>query len=259
MNYGLYLSASGALSNMHRQDVLANNLANMNTVGFKPDQVDNRQRLPERLESPGGFTDPKLMLERIGGGLFIQPTRADLSQGALTATKNDLDVALDGDGMFVVGDGISSGIEEIRLTRDGRFTLDARGELVLAANGLKVLGEDNRPIRLDPTQTARIDQQGSIIQNGAEVARIQIAAAPDARDLIKAGDNLFRLTDGSKLKAGPAEGMVKQGFTEASAVDPILTMNAMMSAAKAAQANLTMIQHHDHILGQTMNTFARVG
>src|SRR5262245_52880288 len=61
MNYGLYLSASGALTSLHRQDVLANNLANINTVGFKPDMVTTRARLAERLESPGAPIDPQFL------------------------------------------------------------------------------------------------------------------------------------------------------------------------------------------------------
>ena len=67
MNYGLYLSATGALSSMHRQDVLAHNLANVNTIGFKPDQVDARQRRPERLEHlPAGVhADGRELLDHV--------------------------------------------------------------------------------------------------------------------------------------------------------------------------------------------------
>ncbi|MHC4590466.1 MAG: flagellar basal body protein [Planctomycetota bacterium] len=84
MNYGLYLAASGALTNIHRQEVITNNLANATTAGFKPDMVYARQRLPERLESGAG-TDPKELLEQLGGGTALMPTRLDLSQGAVTA------------------------------------------------------------------------------------------------------------------------------------------------------------------------------
>jgi len=258
MNYGLYLSAAGALSSMHRQDVLANNLANMNTVGFKPDRVDTRQRLPERLESPDTFASPQLLLERLGGGLLVQPTRIELKQGNLITTDNDLDLALEGPGLFVVGSGYGGDDRDVRFTRDGRFTLNARGELVMAANGMNVLDAGRRPIHLDPASPVRIDPAGTILQNGAAVAQLGVVDAPDPADLVKQGDNLMRLADNAATPPRTASGRVRQGYTESSAVDPVMMMNAMMTAAKAAQGNFRMIQQHDHIIGQTMNTFARV-
>jgi len=258
MNYGFYLSAAGALASMHRQDVLANNLANMNTVGFKPDRVDTRQRLPQRLQSPQDFAEPQFLLERLGGGLFAHPSRIEMKQGTIIATRNDLDLALEGDGFFVVGDDAALDDRDLRFTRDGRFTLNARAELVMAAGGLHVLDVNGRPIRLDPAAPVRIDRQGAVIQNDVAVAQLRIADAPDGDDLVKVGDNLLRFADGATTAPQPSRASVRQGFTEASAVDPIITMNAMMTAAKAAQTNLKMIQHHDHILGQTINTFARV-
>ncbi|MDY7107874.1 MAG: flagellar hook-basal body protein [Planctomycetota bacterium] len=258
MNYGLYLSAAGALTNMHRQDVFANNLANVNTVGFKPDSVITRQRLPERLESPGSMADPQRLLEQLTGGQFLQPTRVSLAQGNLVQTEGDLDLALEGEGLFVIGDGRGTGPEHLRFTRDGRFTLNPDGELVMAANSMRVLDRDDLPIRLDSNATVRIDEQGVISQNGAAVAELKIVAAPHAERLAKAGDNLLRLADGAPMPQERAAGRVRQGYTESSAVDPILTLNSMMSAAKAARSNLRMIQYHDNILEKAFNTFGRV-
>jgi flagellar basal body rod protein FlgG len=257
VNYGLYLSAAGALSSMHRQNVYANNLANMNTVGFKPDVVHSRQRLPERLEGPGTFAEPQWMLEHLGGGLFSAPTRISMAQGNLTETGKDLDVALQGRGLFVVGDGRQTADEHLRFTRDGRFTLNTSGELVMSVNGMKVLDASRRPIRLDRDAPVQIDESGAIRQNGSVKARLNIVA-PEAADLVKTGDNLMRLADSTRLADAGADGRVQQGYTESAAVDPILAMNSMMSAAKAAQANMKLIQYHDNILGQTFNTFARV-
>ncbi len=261
MNYGLYLSAAGALTNMHRQDVYANNLANMNTVGFKPDHVYTRQRLPERLESPGGsgaFADPKWLLERLGGGQFIEPTRVGLKQGDLVKSENDLDLAIEGDGLFVVGDGLSGEDDAIRMTRDGRFTINTSGELVMTASGMNVLDSNDRPIRVNRNATVRINERGELLQNGEVTSQIQVIAAPDSSQLSKVGDNLLRFADDAAVSRQPSDARVRQGYTEGSAVDPILAMNAMMGAAKAAQSNMTMMQYHDHILGQAFNTFGRV-
>jgi flagellar basal body rod protein FlgG len=257
MNYGLYLSAAGAIASAHRQDVLANNLANINTVGFKPDAVDVRSRLPERAEFPGNVLDAKHLLEQLGGGIYANPTRVELSQGALTRTEGDLDLAIEGDGFFTVQD--NSGPEQVRrLTRDGRFTLNSDAELVMAASGHRVLDRLNRPIRLDPGQNVNILKDGRILQNGREVATLGFARPQDPASLIKAGHNLLRLDEGAELDAARPDGAIRQGFTEASAVNAITTLTSMMSAAKSVQSNLKMIQYHDNILGQAFNTFGRV-
>jgi flagellar basal-body rod protein FlgF len=255
MNYGLYLSASGALASMHRQDVLANNLANMETVAYKPSQVDMRERLPERLEDTDVFADPHLLLERLGGGLFVAPSRIDLGQGGMTATGNDLDLAIEGDGMFVVR--VGEGDAGLRLTRDGRFTMNSRGTLV-TRNGHEVVGAGRRPIRLDSDQPVQVTRDGAIEQNGAVVGRLQVVPIADQSMVIKEGSNLMRLADGVAMPRDAADGLVRQHHVEASTVDPIKTMMGMMAAAKAAQANLKMMQYHDQVLGQAFNTFGRV-
>lgn len=257
MNYGLYLSAAGAIASAHRQDVLANNLANINTVGFKPDAVDVRARLPERLEFPGNVLDAKHLLEQLGGGIYTNPTRVQLSQGALTRTEGDLDLAIEGDGFFMIQD--NSGPQPaLRLTRDGRFTLNSNSELVMAANGHRVLNARSRPIRLDPGQTVNIQHNGRILQNGRTVATLGFAQPQDPASLIKVGANLLRLDEDAELDAARPDGAIRQGFTEASAVNAITTLTSMMSAAKSAQSNLRMIQYHDNILGQAFTTFGRV-
>ncbi len=145
MNYGLYVSAAGALSNLHRQDVITNNLVNVETIGFKPDMVVFRQRLPQRVSS-GAPIEPQLLLERLGGSPTLNPTHLDLTQGSLIDTGDDLDLAINGEGFFVV----KSADGQMRLTRDGRFTMDARGTLVTAGGGLQVLDAKTRLVhRLD--------------------------------------------------------------------------------------------------------------
>src|SRR5690606_21363941 len=139
MDYGLYLSAAGVLTNMHRTDVHANNLANVATTGFKPDFAVIRQRLPERLEDNIADVPAHELLERLGGGVLVDPTRSDFTQGRLETSDQPLDLALQGDGFFVVDSGRGEDDERLRLSRDGRFTIDARGTLVRSTDGLPVL------------------------------------------------------------------------------------------------------------------------
>lgn len=259
MNYGMYLSAAGAMTSMHRQDVHANNLANVNTIGFKPDQVFTRERLPARLDAPSAYSDPKWMLEQLGGGQFVEPTYTSFNQGALEKTGNQLDLAIQGDGFLVVAPGTEPGPNDLRLTRDGRMTLNQNGELVMATSGLRILDVNNEPIRLDPGGEVRIDANGEISQGGAVVAQIRFSQSADPALLRKAGDNLLRFRDGANPDLIPADGKMVQGHIETSAVDPIMAMNAMIGASKSVGSNATMLQYHDHIMGQAVNTLARVG
>lgn len=260
MNYGLYLSAAGALTSLHRQDIYANNLANVNTPGFKPDMVFTRQRLPERLESPHLPADPQWLLEQLGGGQLVDPTYASLGQGILTRTANPLDLAIEGDGFFVVSadQGAAASNEDIRLTRDGRFTLSPDGTLVMAATGMPALDVNNEVIRLDPSGgDVVISETGEIEQNGQVVARLQVVSPTDPTLLEKVGDNLLKFRDSEAARV-PATGRIEQGFIEGSAVDAIKAMNAMIGASKAVSTNATMIRYHDQVMGQAINTFGRV-
>jgi flagellar basal-body rod protein FlgF len=255
MNYGLYLAAGGAMNGMHRLDVVANNLANVNTVGFKPDGVTTRQRLPERLEMPRIDTDPKWMLEQLGGGLLGEPSRVQMVQGRLEATGNPLDVAVEGDGFLVVEHAGTDGSTELRLTRDGRLTRDADGRLVRAETGQPVLDERGGTMVLSARGAVDIGTDGTVRQDGAVVGRLQLVAT-DASNLVKAGQNLLRLRDADAVR--PAVGSVQQGYVEHSAVDPVRALSDLIGASKAIEANAQMMQYHDHIMGQTVNTFGRV-
>ena len=127
MNYGLYLSAMGVLANSQRQDVIANNLANAETVGFKKDlALFKEQRTEAQLR--GRAHQSNDLLEPLGGGLVPSGTTLDLSQGPIENTSNPLDVAIVGDGYFAVRNG-----ENLMLTRAGRFQVDRNGVLATDA------------------------------------------------------------------------------------------------------------------------------
>ncbi len=259
MNYGFYISASGMMSSLHRQDVAANNLANVNTVGFKPDVAYVRDRLPERLEN-GAFTDPQELLEQLSGGVHVNPTWIDLSQGGFQETKAPLDIALDGPGFLTLSTTGEAQPADLRFSRDGRLTINAAGELVSATSGLRVLGEGNQTIRLDPTQSATILENGAIVQGDGVVARLQLTAPPaDQRDLEKLGANLFAFSlDAAQSRLPASDLRVQQGMLETSGANPITTLNAMIAATKAVSSNARMMQYQDQAIGQAVSSIARV-
>ena len=256
MNYGLYLAAAGALSASHRQDVLTNNLVNSETVGFKPDMVFGRQRLPGRLDSQdfGAGIDPQLMLERLGGSPTLDPTRIDLTQGGFTATGNDLDLAINGEGFFLVEDGNQA----LHLTRDGRFAVNGEGRLVMADNGMAVLDSRNRPIRLDRNVPVQVNSRGGVEQAGTVVATIRVAMPTDPRDLVKVGGNLLRSDSIPEPSSREFNGRVLQGHVENSSVNTISLLKDLVGAAKSFGGNIKMMQFQDHIMGQAINTFGRI-
>jgi flagellar basal body rod protein FlgG len=257
MIYGLYLSASASLTQMARQDVEANNLANVDTVAFKPDSFSIRQRDVARKEDGLFHLSSSTMLERLGGGVMPLPTRVDTSPAALRETGDPLDIAIEGHGFFGVRYG--DGPDSLRLTRDGRMTLNAQGTLVRATDGSPMLGAGGGPIRLDPTLPVAIDADGTIRQAGEPVAQLMVVDAP-SNALLKAGDNLLRLAGGAQTagQLTPASGSVRQHFVETSGVDPIKAMMAVNNAANAAQSNLRMIGLFNDIMDRAINRLGRV-
>ncbi|MBL0928227.1 MAG: flagellar hook basal-body protein [Phycisphaerales bacterium] len=241
MIYGMYLSASAAQANMLRQDVLSNNLANVNTSGFKPDRVAFRARDVARVEDalplPGGA-----LLERLGGGVMPVAVRPDLSPEPVETTGNPADLAIDGAGFFMVRDTrAGSGPDATRLTRDGRFLVGPDGRMVMATTGLPILDESGSPIRVERGLPIEVSDDGTVRQRGQRVATLAFVQPAEAERLIKAGDGLFRLPDGAS-PAGPAPaGRILQGHVEKSGTDAIRAMIDVTSASRAVESNLRMI------------------
>jgi len=258
MNYGMYLSTGGALTNLFRQDVFANNLANVNTVGFKPDAVYLKQRPAERIESGNSLMTPQKMLEMLGGGQFILPTQTRHGQGDLVQTEMDLDMAIEGEGFFVVSTGDGAGDDEMRFTRDGRFAINGSNELVMSATGMNVLDTNNQPIRIASGAKINIDETGQVFQNDALLVRIQITMPDNLNSLIKAGDNVFRMSGNPREERQDADAKLRQGYIERSGVDPIMALNEMISATKAVTANTKMIKFHDNLMDQAINRLGKI-
>src|SRR3954470_23647119 len=146
MLYGLYQSAAGIQSSSYRQDVIATNIANAETAGFKRDIAMFDEPLTEdqaRRIATGNSTNA--ILENLGGGLLAHPTLVDTRQGDLEPTSNPLDIGIEGKGFFQVRNAKG----ERFLTRNGQFSTDRAGTLILASSdGQAVLDDHGNPIRL---------------------------------------------------------------------------------------------------------------
>ena len=258
MNHGLFISASGALASLYRQDLLAGNLANLDTVGFKPDIAVTRQRDPVRVEDNLPTWPSNALLERLGSGVQLAPNRVAFRQGVLRATGNPLDVAVEGEGFLTVRVGGTGTADRFRLTRDGRLAIDARGRLVTAAGGLPVLDTGNREIRLSGSGPVVITPDGTVKQGDTVIAQLSLARVPDVRSLRKDGPGLFVLDAVATASRARGSGRIVQGYVEESSVDEIRVLMQIQDAAQAAQANIGLMTYHDRIMDQAINRLGRV-
>lgn len=254
MNYGLYLSATGVLTNSYRQDVIANNLANSETIGFKRNFAIFHERLAEAVASrQPRASDP--LLDRIGGGLLVSPTAVDTSQGELEFTGRNLDLAVQGQGYFAVQEGKTT-----RLTRDGRLMVDRQGNLVLGnGTGQRVLDEKGKPIAIDVSVAPdlRISEDGTISADNKPLARLGLFDVPDPSQLVKLGGALLSYPDTKAMR--PSTATVRSQFLERSNVDPTHELTQLIDAQRQLEANANMIRYQDQTMGKLVNEVGKIG
>lgn len=253
MIYGLYLSASGVMANSHRQDVIANNLANAETVGFKRDLPLFQARLTEAQAARGLRGRTNLDMENLGGGLLVSPTHIDHNSGDLEPTGRSLDVGIEGRGYLGVREG-----NQTYLTRDGRLAVNAEGYLVTAGvNPRRVLDHQRNPVRLQPNLPVRIDETGQIHQDGAPVARLGLFDVADTRQLIKAGESMLRPPDANALR--PGTGTIRGGFVERANVETSIELTLLLETQRQLEANANMIRYQDQMLSRLVNEVGKIG
>jgi flagellar basal body rod protein FlgG len=253
MNYGLYLAAGGLMTNLHKQDVTANNLANVNTTGFKRSLAEFQHRAPETAED-GLRSDLSLkLLDQLGGGVFVAPSRLDASGGAVSITDNPLDVGIEGPGYFAVRDG-----QQTRLTRDGRLTIH-QGVLATSVGLRPVLDMSGQPIPVDNHKPVTINENGDVRQDAERVGRIRLVGVPDNNLLKPMGSGLYEAPD-AWLNAAPANGANRliQGALEQSNVDPVREMLAMIESSRAVNFTTQLIRGHDQTMDRAVNVLGRV-
>jgi flagellar basal-body rod protein FlgF len=250
MIYGLYLSAAGLQSNSYELDVIANNLANADTVGFKRDLAVLTERRVEADES-GRLGRRNDLLDKLSGGTAVSPTYTTFTNGALEETGRPLDLAISGEGFFEILEG-----DEVYYSRDGRMMTDVQGRLT-TVTGKSVLDANGQPIVIDPrsAEPVSVSPEGVLRQGQNEVARLGLVAFDDTRELTKVGGGLFK-AHGETPR--PATGGIVAGYLEQSTVDPVTTLARMIEAQRAYQMNATMISLQDGMLSRAVNDLGKV-
>lgn len=274
---GFYTAASGMLAQQRKTELLANNLANANTVGYKEDQASVRS-FPEMLLS--SYEKVNLPVEEsvsinhskyvgaLNTGVYVQETIPSFSQGDVKTTDNTTDMAIVDQAMPIDPETNQSGTalftvetpDGLRYTRNGNFTLDGSGYLT-TANGYYVLDENRERILLNSENFA-ISSQGEISEGTLNRGRIGISfsATPTAQ-LIKEGDGLYRINEGelpSAYTLNNVQFAVQQGSIEQSNVDSSKTMTDMMAAYRTFEANQKIVQAYDQSMQKTVNEIGKL-
>lgn len=237
---GLYTAVAGLTAADARHQVLAFNLANAATPGYKADDlgIESFAQVLAALFDP---TTP-------GTGARAGERRIDLSQGGLTPTGEPLDLALDGPGFFVLTgpDGAP------RYTRAGRFHRDATG-LLRSVDGLAVQDATGQPLAVTGA-AVRVQADGTVLSDGAPAGRLRVVAV-DPATLARAGTVTFTSTDPNPR---PAAARVVSGALENANVDVTSTMTALLLLLRAAQADRQAVQLQNETLAATVNQVGAV-
>ncbi len=259
----LYTAATGMEAMETKLDVIANNLANINTTGFKKDRA-NFEDLLYRTEVYPGVQDstqtPTAVGTQVGLGVRVTSTQTDHRQGTLQQTGRNYDVAIQGRGFFQVLDPASN---ESFYTRAGNFDVNANGQLVVGSATVGRLLEPQITIPPDATAVA-INGNGEVLvrQPGqtelSTVGQIQIAQFINPDGLLKEGENMYRVTDASgqaELGTPTQEGLgaLVQGSLEASNVQPVQELIDLITTQRAFELNSQAVQAGDQIMQNISN------
>ena len=237
---GLYTSATGMLAEMARQDVVANNLANVDTAGYKRDNITE---VPFKEYLINAYSKGKVSpIGQLGLGVDVISRYSDFGPGPITETNNPTDFAIAGNAFFAVE---RNG--EVAYTRAGNFLVN-QDKVLVTQNGDPVLGE-NGPITINGVFT--VSPAGEVMENGQVIDRLRLAATTG---MIKQGDSYYT---NSGTPAPASDYQVIQGALERSNVNAIREMVQMITVTRSYDANQKVMSAHDDTLGKAVNDLAK--
>ena len=258
---GMYTAASGALVAQSAVDTIANNLANVNTTGFKRAvlqvQAQPKTDLYRFQTDPGNNGNARtagvpvqVAIGALGSGAQIYDTPADFAQGAIAATGNDLDVALSGPGFFA----IRAGNNAARYTRDGEFVRDQNGQLT-AQNGDRVLNAAGNPIVLPTSGKIEIGRDGTISVAGQTYDKLGVVEFTNPVNLRPEGSSRF--VDAGAGARTATNTTALQGSLEKSNADVVRSMVDLIANERWFDANQKSIQTQDDAVALAVQTVGR--
>jgi flagellar basal-body rod protein FlgG len=258
----LYTAATGMQALETKLDVIANNMANVNTTAFKKDRANfedllyRQYRVPGSEDADGNRTPTGI---DVGLGVRVGSTQTDHGQGAFETTNNKFDFAIEGDGFFRVQD--PNG--DFLYTRAGNFGLNANQQLVLgsAYNGYLVDPSITIPpeaVDVVVTSDGQVQYRTQDSATLTNVGQLQLSKFINPDGLLKLGDNLFKETDASGTAeiGNPGQqgfGAIRQGFLEASNVEPVNELIDLITTQRAFELNSQVVQAGDQLMQTVAN------
>ncbi len=244
MDNALYVALSRQQILSREMDIVANNIANADTPGFKVESTIS-QANPKSLPD-GSATGPATLNFVLDTGVA-----RDFSQGALTQTGRPLDVGIEGDGFFQVSTAAGQ-----RYTRDGRFQLDPTGKLI-TASGDAVSG-DGGDITLDPSKgEPTIASDGSISQGSLKVGKLDVYRFASLSDLTKDGAGLYSSTSGATPVAA-TDARLAHGSVEASNVQPVIEVTRMIEVSREYERIAKLMDQTSQLNSEAVERLGKV-
>lgn len=245
MNNALYVGLSRQLTLKRQLDVIANNIANSDTAGFKVEslQIGEDVQAPQ-VQPGGGAAAPITFVHDIA-------LSRDFRQGPLRQTGGPFDLGLQGAGFFEVQTAAGN-----RLTRDGRLALDGQGQII-DNSGNPVLSTGGSPIVIDPTKpTPQIAHDGTVSQAGQVIGKIGVFTVADRTGLTSIGGGLY--DPGAQTPAADPNTVVQQGMIENANVDAIQQMTRMIAVSRAYEQVTSMVDSVGAASDQSVQRLGRV-
>lgn len=258
MNRALYTSAIGMMTQMQNMEVISNNIANVDTTGFKKDETvvqtfsEEMFRILNDEKLGYNLTKFDSQVGELALGNFVTQVHTDFATGIMKNTGGVYDLAFQGDGFFAIADLDDQGEVIERYTRDGSFTLNHNGELV-TKSGNYVLGQ-NGVITL-PSADIIVNGAGEIFSQGEFVDRLLVVDFENPESLRKYGGNLYDSIEESVMIESNA--LVLQNNLEGSNVNAVSEMVKMISVSRIYEMGQKLVQTQDSILAKAVSDIAR--
>ncbi|MBD66822.1 MAG: flagellar basal-body rod protein FlgF [Halobacteriovoraceae bacterium] len=271
----IWVPLSGQIAQQRKVETIANNIANANTNGFKKDQITFKEYMSavdnpsaDIDVPPGEFAPDDFYRSRGMENSYVKVdgSYTNFEQGALKPTRNKFDMALFGKGFFEV-----LTPNGIRFTRNGSFSLNAKGELV-TAQGFKVLQKitdeqakdpnftndvNERVINLTGAHKFSVSREGDVYANDSKLGSLSVVEFNDVHAIRKEGSTLYMNNDANNIKRDEVATTVNQGFVEGSNVNAVKEMSELINAHRHFDNIQTAIKTYDSISSKIVNDISK--
>ncbi len=241
-----YIALSRQMALWKQMDIVSNNMANMNTSGYKQDDAVFTSFMVQTPDATGIGKQPLYFTQDFG-------EYHNFAEGALVETGNTFDLALKGDAFFCI-----ETPQGERYTRKGQFSLNGEGMLT-TMDGDPVLSENGEPFFFAPGENEiSISEAGEVVSENGVIGRLKLVSFADNQKLLKVAGTMFENVAGNAMQLQPAEAVVVQGAVEKSNVDSVVEMTKLIKLQRSYEYVQQMIDEEHERISNTISTYAQL-